>query len=142
MSHLDSMIHKSNMNFHNWKLPEKGKSRVFKPKHSSRAAKAQQNTLGSKGKPVGNIWSCPTNYVCPYFHIGFWQTFFTYRNFEETIFDNNRFILVIKFEKLNLPKSLVSQVKKKTKKKSKIPNNRLRSTNPRDFYFHTRARRS
>ena len=43
--------------------------------------------------------------------------------------NNNRYILVIKFKKLNLPKSLVSKVKKK-KKKRKIPNIRLRSRIP------------
>ena len=69
MSHSDSMMNnsiyfvisvspllasKSSMNFHNFKTqPVKGQSRVFNPLHSSRAvAKAQKNTLGSKGKHV------------------------------------------------------------------------------------------
>ena len=51
MSLLDSMMDNSNMNFHNWKLPVKGKSRVFKPQHSSREGATEY---------------VKKDYVCPY----------------------------------------------------------------------------
>ena len=53
----------------------------------------------------------------------FQWTFSLHRNFKETFFNKNHFILVIKFEKLNLGK------------KKRIPNTCLRSINSLNFYL-------
>ena len=51
--------------------------------------------------------------------------------------NNNRYILVIKFKKLNLPKSLVSKVKKK-RRKEKFPIFACGQESPRFLFSYAR----
>ena len=72
---------------------------------------------------------------------GFQWTFSLYRNFKESLFNKNHFILVIKFENLKLRKSWVSQKKKKNSQYSLAVNKfpRFLSSGARTTIFNRLA---
>ena len=72
---------------------------------------------------------------------GFQWPFSLYRNFKESLFNTNHFILVIKFENLKLRKSWVSQKKKKNSQYSLAVNKfpRFLSSGARTTIFNRLA---